>query len=60
MRANGSTVRHSAKENSSILMVTFTKVNGQITKPMVEVFIPTLREPNMRVSGKTTSSMGRA
>mmetsp|Transcript_15599 Transcript_15599/g.10967 ORF Transcript_15599/g.10967 Transcript_15599/m.10967 type:complete len:227 (+) Transcript_15599:517-1197(+) len=52
MSVSGPLIKHRAKVNLSILMVTFMKVNGIITKPMERESIPMSRELAMKETGK--------
>jgi len=59
MKANGVKAKQMAMANYFMLMVTSTKVNGSMTKPMEKE--PTLMqmERNMLASGKMISNMAR-
>lgn len=60
MLGNGNSIRHVVKVNSGMLMVIFSKVSGLMIKPMASAFIPIKMEPNMKVIGRKTCSMGMA
>lgn len=59
-KATGTIIELSVKENSGILMATFTMVNGLTTKPMDMVSTGILTGLSMRVSGSMICKMAKA
>ncbi len=57
-KANGKTIRPMDKENFAILMETSTKVNGSMTDHVAKAHTYMQMEPNLLVSGRTTSKTG--
>jgi hypothetical protein len=59
MKVNGVKTKQMAEANSGMLMVTFTKVNGKMIRPMVMVSTFTSTELSMKDTGRTIFRMAK-